>query len=250
MIEMHKKEELKILDSYLEECSYIETYIENETEEEINEIIRNMIQSDKPDIYSHIGNNLIMIEHFEFDSNAKNRDGSDFRQKEGIINNKFKKKLEERNGQSIQYHDSFTSTGTADNYIKNFIDQFDKHYKKIDKYKERKEFENYSTIKTWFFIEDVSPLGSSHINECGEYKSLIIFQFTKIINYLLKHGKVDKILYGFFASDKKRLILLDNNKTAYDKIIAGRRIADYTETIWIPVEVSGFSIPILEIKDE
>jgi len=246
---MHEKEELKILDSYIEECHSIETYTESETEEQINEIYKNMVQLDKPDIYSYIDNNLIMIEHFEFDSSIKNRDGSDYRQKEGIINNKFKKELEKRNGHGIEYHDSIPSTATKENYINNFIAQFENHYKKIDEYKMRKEFKKYKTIKTWFFIEDVSPLGSHHIDINGEYKTLLIFQFTEIINYLLKHKKVDKILYGFIAGDKKRLLLLDNNRSTYDKIISGRGIADDTEAIWLPVEVSGFSIPIFEIKD-
>ena len=158
MTKNHKKEELKIFDSYINENNRIELYDETITEEQINEINNNMIQFEKPDIYSHIDNELIMIEHFEFDSYKKNKDGSDYRQKEGIINYKFKEKLEKGNGKIIRYDDSITPTASVENYINNFMNSFDEHYKKIDEYKKSKEFKDYNKIHTWFFIEDVSPL--------------------------------------------------------------------------------------------
>ena len=78
---------------------------------------------------------------------------------------------------------------------------------------------------------------------------MIIFQFSQIVSFLLRHKKVEKILYGFIAGGKKRLLLINNIKEEYNKIIDARGLADDTKADWLKVEVSGFSLPVFEIKD-
>lgn len=247
---MENHNEKEILYSYIKDYNVINAYSDDIIQDKLNSVIKNIVQYNRPDMYAIINDEVIMIEHFEFDSYKSNRKGSDYRRKEGNIKNEFNKLLKNHIDNRIIYNNKIKSTATKDNYINNFISVFDEHYRKIDIYKERiKLLSNYK-VDTYFFIEDISPLGSYCINSKREFRYLLIFQFKKIYNFLLSHKDVSAILYGFFDGDKKRLILLENNEESIKKLLQDYEVADELECYWFEPDISGFSFPIIKIKDE
>lgn len=246
---MSNNNEKEILYSYLRECNTVMVYSNGDISNKLNCIIDNVIQYERPDMYSILNDEVIMIEHFEFDSYKSNKKGSDYKWKEGNIKNKFNKLIENRNKDEIIYNDTIKVTATKDNYINNFMIFFEDHYKKIDIYKKRISLKSNNKIKTYFFIEDISPLGSYYFTSKREFKNLKIFQFKEIIKFLLDHKEVSAILYGYFDGNKKKLLLLENNKYSIDGFIQEHELADELECYWFEPNISGFSYPIIKIEE-
>lgn len=245
---MNKVEEKEKFYSYLRDCYDIQVYSDDDLDKMINPIIHNLVKFEEPDMYSIVGEDLFIVEHFEFDSYNSHKKGSDYRCKEGMINNNFNKLLNENREKEITYDATIKSTASVNNYIDNFMKEYSKHYKKIPAYVERTKQLCNGSIKTCFFVEDNSPLGSYYFDEKRFPRLLFIFQFKKIVTFLNTHKEIYAIFYGYFDGNKKRLLVLKNSEESIDKFIGDHGYADDLECYWIEPNIHAFSIPVLKIE--
>lgn len=128
----------------------------------IVDVLRKSYRGDelkRPDGYYKEGNDVYMIEHFEFDS-SKPFKGSLNKVELNRVNKDFNKVP---NAQSI-YYNQINCNYTYDYYKKRLKDTYNNHYEKIDGYKEILKnmgiINCNSTVTTIFCIEDTSALGS------------------------------------------------------------------------------------------
>ena len=62
-------------------------------QEEVDKLFRNMKPYERPDILSIYDNKIVAIEHFEFDSYKNNKDGSNYKIQENLIEQKMQKAI-------------------------------------------------------------------------------------------------------------------------------------------------------------
>ena len=125
---------------------------------------------DAPDFYISMNNEIMIVEHFEFDSYGVNRKGSIHRQELAKI---------ERMNSKIPYtesgelrHVEMQGRTSYRNYIDNASRSFDDHYAHVDMYidnlRKAQIINEKLEVKIVFLIEDVSPLGSVAVKYNGD----------------------------------------------------------------------------------
>lgn len=155
------------------------------------DIISNLSPTNtRPDAIAYKNDDLLLIEHFEFDNSKATKKGSkqhladveSYREKSKTINDLGVIEQEvKRNGKY---------------FIENFSLQFNKHYPKIGEYRETVEQQlgkTFKNVKTMFVIEDSSPLTSVYLQNfkpvmlnlvhCKEF--LDLFEICEKLNYVL-----------------------------------------------------------------
>ena len=153
---------------------------------------------DHPDGFCKCGNNILIIEHFEFDSSAKNKDGSKNRQEIFRVSN-----IKQNDTESIQiYRDKIKCDYTIENYIKNALENLNKHYLKLEEYKEHlkqeKIINDKSQVKVLFCIEDTTVLGNIDNNR----KPIYLLHCKEFIETVEKMKKINYIICGSsYSSD-------------------------------------------------
>lgn len=169
---------------------------------------------DHPDMYVISGKQLLIIEHFEFDSYPRKRGkGSEFRREESRIDRKLDELEYHENGRTLI--DAIHGESSYQNYLANAKLSFTKHYGEIENYKDRLREEGILTpqskVKVLFFIEDVSPLGSvAGTNAWSDDTELVTLARSKeFIEFMKGHDKVDFILAAGEYSGKKFLWFID-----------------------------------------
>lgn len=82
-----------------------------------DKVIKNLECYERPDILSMFDNEIVAIEHFEFDSyNRDNKKGSDFKIKNFRIEDRFIRKVKEQiEEKQIVIHDKIESTAFLKN---------------------------------------------------------------------------------------------------------------------------------------
>ena len=213
---------------------------------QINNIIQNMIQFEKPDIISEYDKKIIGIEHFEFDSYKNNKKGSDYKIKEYEIEKKFsafmRRELPKRKNVSLT--NILKSSSTLENYYTNFTTHFLNHYNKIDEYKNNIKSKiniKDKELEMWFFVEDVSPLGSYFMNKKREINLLHPFYNIDIIKLLENSPKVKGIILGTYAMKEYKVIFIYNNDKNIENL--KKNIVDITENNFLSFEphTTGFA---------
>lgn len=198
-----KKEINKILLKYFpHEENTIRLENSNEEEKRFNDCYRffeDIIPHDAPDMYNKIGDEVLIVEHFEFDSSIRSRKGSQYRKSESIVNQKFEQLFDSRKERDVHYSDTIEHRCSAENYIKNITHNFNQHYSKIDRYIENLKLEGVikdkTKIKICFFIEDVTCLGSYVLNNYRP-ESIVLLYVKQFLDILETSPKVDYIFYG------------------------------------------------------
>ena len=210
--------EFEVLLTYLNEAGGIHIYQEITT---ADSYLRDMLNTgnivydrDHPDMYVIRGVDLLIIEHFEFDSYPRKKGkGSGFRREESRIDRKLDELEYDENGRTLI--ESIHGESSYENYIVNAKNSFSKHYGEIDNYKNHLREEGvitqHSKIKVLFFIEDVSPLGSiAGTNAWSNDTELVTLARSKeFIEYLKGHDKLDFILAANEYSGSKYLWFID-----------------------------------------
>lgn len=149
----------------------------------------------RPDAYTVIGNDMLLLEHFQFDNTKTTKKGSEQHKIAAKSEQKFKKKLV-KDGDFAVLDEDVKKKGTY--YIENFRAQFDSHYGKIDEYKTemrevlKKDFKN---IYMGFLIEDASPLGSLYWNN-HKMCCLDLLQTKEFLDIFEKASKLDFALFS------------------------------------------------------
>ncbi|MDP4152868.1 MAG: hypothetical protein Q8865_05420 [Bacillota bacterium] len=142
---------------------------------------------DCPDYYSIIKNDVLIFEHFEFDSSNHKRKGSTYRKKLASI---------EADKDLGVKHFELPSTLTSKNYVNNLTRSFEEHYKKIELYKKNiakiAKSDGDINFKVCFFIQDVTPLGN-YSNDNN--KPLTIFDCKQFLDLFENSPDLDWVLF-------------------------------------------------------
>ena len=210
---------------------FINNFLENrdikffgEQETEFNNLLKffnsRIYTYDHPDGFCKYEDNVLIIEHFEFDSSNINKKGSKNRQEIFRTSNY---KPQKDVGIEI-YRDEIKCDYTIENYVDNLIENFNNHYCKIEEYKddlkEEKIITDNTHIETIFCIEDTTALGNidSSTGEpliplmCNEFIELIK-SCTKL-DYIIAGSSFGQNNYTWFSCTSK----IDNYiKNSYDR---------------------------------
>ncbi len=128
----------------------------------ICEFLRKLVPFDHPDAYAVFNDEVLIFEHFEFDSSTNNKKGSQQRRSESYDNKEYEKVVSTEEG--TIHHGVLTADYSIKNYISNLKTVFCKHYNEIPAYKktlqEKGIISDATKISTLFFIEDTTILGN------------------------------------------------------------------------------------------
>lgn len=147
--------------------------------------VRNRCEFEGPDFYSILGNEMMIIEHFEIDSAKRTRAGSTIRFQHAALERDTEKNIkavEEEYFKNGRMSTLQTSSALIELPIRNFIDNatsiFSHHYERIHLYKDNLLksglLKANLSIRTCFIIQDTTPGGSSFYNgipidgKCGD----------------------------------------------------------------------------------
>lgn len=115
-------------------------------QEEVDKLFRNMKPYERPDILSIYDNKIVAIEHFEFDSYKNNKDGSNYKIQENLIEQKMQKAIKSQLKEKgeLMIHDKIKNTSSLKQYYDNFKKVLLSHIDNISEYKEHiiKDFGN------------------------------------------------------------------------------------------------------------
>ena len=167
-------------------------------EVELNKMIQHMGGYERPDILSIYDDKIVAIEHFEFDSYKNTKKGSDFKIQDSIIEQKMKKRIDSELGvkKEIYLHDEIKNNSDLKQYY----------------------FGNNKKIEFWFFAEDVSPLGSYYYRESNINPSLLLPFSKENIDLLRQHKEIKGMIFGIYAMNEYKLVLMYNDDETLDKI--------------------------------
>ena len=245
--------ELIKLNEYLKENETADTYSEF-TEEELKNLIFNMIPFEEPDILSIQEDKIIGIEHFEFDSYQNtNKHGSNYKFQDAEIERKMENEIKENlvKEKELVFHDEYKNSSSLKNYINNFLKVFSKHYSKLNNY-EKNIKQKYGTDKSidfWFFIEDVSPLGSYfYKKENISPTPLLPIFLPEIIDILKQKKKIKGIIFGVSVGGKNKLFLYKNNDETI-KFLETKQF-NITEEDFISLDTKSIGFAIYIPKEE
>ena len=173
--------------------------------------INNAISCDAPDFYYLTDKTCYIFEHFEFDASqmSKNK-GSFYKRQENEAFKQIDIKTKERLLSKKASQDSVTSYGAfttpiKSNYNKefwkiNFISTFNKHYDKVEQYKnnlvDKGIINNKTKIKNVFVIEDVTELGANRFDDAQNV--YFPFEFDFCLDFLIKANKSKDFLITIF----------------------------------------------------
>ena len=131
-----KNEAIETLKKYFsEESNTIHFHGDNSFVTHFAEVLFEGIsrEYEAPDLYIKYGNELWIIEHFEFDCFKSSRKGSTYKREQSRIN-----KIEENikpTKEGVVFHNTIDANSSYNDYVNNVAKIFNSHYQKIEKYK-------------------------------------------------------------------------------------------------------------------
>ena len=145
---------------------------------------------DRPDYFIALENKILIIEHFQFACFKQTRKGN-------TQHRELSKISKYRTGES--YHVKIKLEPSGLFYVRNSIQAFDNHYRKIPEYVTRIHATRHARpidqIITCFLIDDVSVNGSTCIDkDSSTLYSLTLACCYEFLNHLQSHPNVDWIL--------------------------------------------------------
>ena len=181
------------------------------TKNDLVKIIKNFDKLelyDKPDGYILTKNYIYILEHFEIDATKLNKKGSQTRKEESRIDKDFNNVINQSIQDKVLYNEQMQIEISSENLTNNFIKIYLNHYKKIESYKRHLIEEGIanesSRFKICFFVEDVTPLGTFHLN--GFRRTTLRISDIKECVQIMQKNSVD---YLFLLNQ------YDNNKSRY-----------------------------------
>jgi len=182
----------------------------------IVESLKHLQPFERPDMYAKIGNHVMIIEHFEFDSNRNvRRKGSEGKAELAVF---------ERMADNLQatfevakVSSELKSNHSSMHYIENALRGFQDHCSNIPAYKQHLRgdniIDNASTIETGFFIEDTTILGNIYQKHPDSWEPSITPLFLPYCKPFLdafeRAKDVDLIFSGSYAISKYHLWFMD-----------------------------------------
>lgn len=211
------KNEKAILTGYLTHNPNITSYDSVFLKNKLKLFLDNLTLFESPDIYGKINNEILILEHFEFDGSEENKEengkiikGMDGVAKEYKAIKEFKQFDRENDRGELVLPMNYYQT--VENYIKNFTKHFNNHYKKINKYienlKDKKIVDNETVIYTGFFIENKIPPIFNNYGDIEEINLLTTKQFIEVFD---DSQLLDIVLFGGLFNEKPRLFYIDRS---------------------------------------
>lgn len=242
----------RIVSKYFAENDSAITY-SNFNQDEVNKLFQNMRSYERPDILSIYDNKIVAIEHFEFDSYKNTSKGSNFKIQESIIENKMRKEIDMnlKDKGEVMLHDHIENNSNLNQYYDNFKKVLLSHIDNINEYKEHiiSDYGKEKEIEFWFFAEDVTPLGSYYYRRSNLHPSLLLPFSKENIDILRQHKEIKGIIFGIYAMNKYKLVLMYNDDETLNKIENDEyfKVEEYEYMTFTP-QTTGFAILIPKDK--
>lgn len=170
---------------------------------------------ESPDMIAKKGNDVIAIEHFSVDSSKNTRKGSNDSRELGRIEKGLASLRSKAPDNPTIYRDTIKGERSYDNLLINTFKIFDNHYKKIPNYKKNmntnKIIDSSTNLKTMFFIDDVSPLGSNVQTDNGAIPILLSRSY-EFLSFLKLHKDVDYVIVCSYGFGGKQVWFIDNSE--------------------------------------
>lgn len=158
---------------------------------------------DHPDGFIKQRNKIVIIEHFEIDATNKTRKGSQTRIEENRIDNELK--AINRLNKVVQHQMNIYIS--AENLTNNFIKLYNKHFQQIENYKtnltQKGVTNENSKFEICFVIEDITPLGTSYINQEGQRTVFSILDIKECVEAMIKSSVDYVFICNQYNNDKK-----------------------------------------------
>lgn len=222
------KERERLIEFFRSPDSEVKYYgEENEEILKLLEFINHLQDFEEPDFFAKIGDEILLLEHFEFDSTNNNQTGSEYRKDLARINKSFDSVP--LSTEVKIFHDEINCTHSSQNYIRNVTNVFVNHYGKIENYKARLiqkgVIDKHSNVRTCFFIDDVTCLGNAYsgkdkpvpLNLLRCNKFLDLFEKSKKLDYVFCGSQFGETKFIWFIS-KKSIEAYRENQIDIEKI--------------------------------
>jgi hypothetical protein len=168
-----------------------------------------IIFDDKPDIVAVLGKKALLIEHFEFDSYKRQRNGSRSRIERSRIDRITQSIVPTEEG--VIYHEQIRGDSSIADYEKNVIVGFNKHYEKIDKYRRRVQdfgiVAKDSDTQVVFLIEDKTPIGAIAYDG-SDFQAINLAEDEKFLSFLEGKPDVEYVIACSTVVDKQSVWII------------------------------------------
>ena len=204
---MGKKQLRKIIEKMLsgEYRAIMDEGCEKSARDELAFVYRQLgilCESDLPFYYSHVNRSVLIVDHVIFNSEKNLSGQADGRP--GIFltkNRELKKSQAAVTGRYKMLPPISKGPGSAKSYLINCIGAFSQHYAFLDEYKKALRNESICRpscrMKTCFFIEDTTPLGSYILSADGMHE-LTLGYVKQFLDIFENSPKLDYIFCGCF----------------------------------------------------
>lgn len=188
--------------------------------ENVKSNIKKLKSYENPDLYIELEDKVIGIEQFEFSSYSSSKKGNKIKRKiSEIDNNNYKDFINNENNKNNNYFITEVKTDTSkSNYENNFINTFEKHYERIEKYKENlKQFNK--DIDIYFLICDETVEGTGIMID-GNYEFYVPTMNETILKHLKKRPNVNGLIFQCnCVYNKKLFYYLKNTSDNIEKLL-------------------------------
>lgn len=230
MIEMN--DEVSTLFEYLRNGIHYIYQPDREILDKIATMVNKIGPFEQPDMILQLDDKVMAIEHFEFDASSSCKKGSLDKRRLADRNRAFDKLISESDisVNPLVINTSVNCTYTANDYITNFKNVFEKHCAKVSDYKAHlvteNKVKNVEDIIICFFIVDTTPLGSYYYDDGP--KSLIALQVKECLELINSSKEVDCYLFGNYNGKENALEFISNCDNVV-QLITDIRIIDFAE---------------------
>ena len=169
---------------------------------------------DAPDMVLKKENEVIIIEHFEFDSYHVGRKGSPGKREMAKIQRK-EESIEATEAGAI-YSDEIRAENSFQDLSTNLCRSFKEHYGRIQRYKENLKgyelIDDSTQVKVMFLVEDVSPLGSMVADNEAKQCPVIVLLYKEFLKLFENAVDLDYVMACSSAGDKNFVWFADRRE--------------------------------------
>ena len=173
---------------------------------------------DAPDILLCKNDEVIIVEHFRFDSYHRHRKGGSPSVREMERIRRESKRFHDAH-KGVMFHDSIDAPSSYADYLNNVRNAFTKHRSQIPAYRDnlihKGLLKNTEEPKVMFLIEDINPLGNLAVERSNGHRVhtivlahcrpfLDLFKDSVEVDYVLACSSTDAEKFAWFI-DRKEL---------------------------------------------
>jgi hypothetical protein len=209
---MGKRELKKIIEKRILSGEYriVTEDCETDPREELAFVCRQLgilCESELPFYYSKTGRNILIVDHVTFDSNKEET------RQPGRLSGVFlterrvlKKPESVLKGRYKMLPPVTKGPGSAKSYLINCMLSFEQHYAQLGEYRKTLQDEGWTScrMKTCFFIEDLTPLGSYILSADG-MNELVLLYVKQFLDLFERSPDLDYVFFGCFKGCSETL---------------------------------------------